>query len=550
MRSPTRALLWAICHRHRAIVALIVGVTSVGRLMDASEQAAGVSPDDSSSVIVLCWMTAFTLLFGVFNYTEARGSAGIGGFPRRLFVLPVSTLRLVTVPMLTGVAAIELLYVSWLGTLSRGGSTSPLFVAALLGALMVFYQAALWTLDRLGAARLVVVGALAIAMYLVALLPSWPPTPPPPWRTEPAIAVTVVGAALAVFLFAWRHVASLRAGGAGRRRRFGLELAMASLGTLVPTRSQAFRTPHAAHFWYEWRTSGLVLPALVLGVLLIVLMPASWLTRNSAADSWALLIATLAMPAALAVPVGMAFSRPTFWSEDMSLPAFVAVRPLTDEDLVVVKVRVAMASTLLSWLLVLAFLVTWLSLWANLDGLSRFAIQLWAFHGHSAIRVYGIATLIVSAAIVLTWRSLVSRLWSGLLGDRRLFVASVTAIVVAGIASMVLDATRLPGWILENPDRMAGAVWVLAVLVIAKGWLAAFAWRSISRSRAGRYLLVWTVGTTCLGVLGVVVWDVMRIYVPLDVARFNSLVILLALLAVPLGRLGLAPFCLARNRHR
>jgi hypothetical protein len=38
--------------------------------------------------------------------------------------------------------------------------------------------------------------------------------------------------------------------------------------------------------------------------------------------------------------------------------------------------------------------------------------------------------------------------------------------------------------------------------------------------------------------------------VPVDVERSRSLTILLALLAVPLWRIGLAPSFLARNRHR
>jgi hypothetical protein len=45
-------------------------------------------------------------------------------------------------------------------------------------------------------------------------------------------------------------------------------------------------------------------------------------------------------------------------------------------------------------------------------------------------------------------------------------------------------------------------------------------------------------------------WGVVRVYVALDIYRFQSLMILAALLAVPLGRVGLAPSCLARNRHR
>jgi hypothetical protein len=47
--------------------------------------------------------------------------------------------------------------------------------------------------------------------------------------------------------------------------------------------------------------------------------------------------------------------------------------------------------------------------------------------------------------------------------------------------------------------------------------------------------------------LSVELW---RTYVPIDVDRLRSVVILLALMVVPLARVGLAPSWLARNRHR
>ena len=88
-----------------------------------------------------------------------------------------------------------------------------------------------------------------------------------------------------------------------------------------------------------------------------------------------LLLGALATPIVLAVPVGMAFCKPTFWSEDLAVPAFVAVRPLSAEDLVAIKLKVAAVSAVLSWLCVLVFLAVWLSSWANLDSVSQFAIS-------------------------------------------------------------------------------------------------------------------------------------------------------------------------------
>jgi ABC-type glutathione transport system ATPase component len=54
------------------------------------------------------------LLFSVFSYTDSGGSRGFATFPQRLFILPVSSLRLVSTPVLAGIVATELLYLLWL----------------------------------------------------------------------------------------------------------------------------------------------------------------------------------------------------------------------------------------------------------------------------------------------------------------------------------------------------------------------------------------------------------------------------------------------------
>jgi len=544
MRSPTYALVWEIWQRNRLEVAAITGLTVVGRLLDVSDAASS----ESSPVVNLLAMCSFVLLFGIFNYTDSSGSRGLGRFPERLFLLPVSSLRLVTLPVVTGIAAVELLYLLWLGPLSRGGSTSPMFVGALFAALMVCYQAALWTLDRLGALRLVVIGALAFAIFSVGILPSFPPTPPPLWRSESTLTALVSGLAVIAFLIAWRYIVGLRCG--ERRRAIQLEGVITAAAHVFPAKQKPFASPTAAHFWFEWRCSGRALPVLVGGVLVVVVAPLTWFVRDDGGASLRLLAGTLAMPIVLAIPVGMAFAKPTFWSEDVSLPPFVAVRPLSNEDLVAIKVRVAVASVAAAWLLVLSFLVVWLSLWANLDSLSQFAMQLWAFHGHSVAAVYAIGALVAIAGMFLTWRFLVCRLWSGLSGRRPLFVASVLSVVVAIAAGVAFDVAEMPQWLLGDPARMTAVVWVASFAVTLKYWLAAYSWRRVSAHYARQYLLIWGAGTACLLMLGILLWGVVRIYVAMDIYRFQALMILVALLALPLGRLGFAPNSLAHNRHR
>lgn len=544
MRSPTTALLWEIGQRHRWTIGGIAALTLAGRLIDGAHLT-GPAADEASAVTTLCGMFAFLLLFSVFTYTESDGGPGLGRFPQRLFTLPVSSLRLVAIPVLTGILAIEFLYLVWADPLSRGGATSPLFVAILLAALMVFYLAVLWTCTRAGSLRLVIIGAIAVGLFAVGMLPSFPPTPPPQWRSEAALAASAVGLALITFVLTWAHVAWVRAGGG--RSRFRLDSVVGRIADALPTSRNPFSSAAAAQFWFEWRGSGIVLPVLVAGVVLLVIAPISWLASSDARYTLWLLIGALATPIVLAIPVGLAFSKPTFWSEDLAVPAFVAVRPLSSHDLVAIKVKVASASAVLSWLVVLAFLAVWLSAWANLDRVSRLATQL--FQGYSAGAVFGFAVLIPVAGMFLTWRSLVSHLWSGLSGMRPLFIVSVVA-VVALVTAVPLHAGRVLFWLVPDPARFAPVIWIIVIAVIAKCAIAAYAWRGVPPRYRRVYLLIWLAGTASLVAFGIVVSGMLRPYPPFDVGGLRMAFILLALLAVPLARVGLAPLSFTRNRHR
>jgi hypothetical protein len=549
MRSPTTALLWEIWEQHRSTVAAIAGLTVVGRLVDFLEtQDRTAGPDDSSPLTTLLAMVAFLLIFAVFNYTESGGNRGVGRFPRRLFTLPVTSLRLVAVPVLAGITSIELLYLMWMGPMSRGGSTTVPFVGVLLAAFIVFYLSALWTLERAGSLRLVLLGLLVIVVFAIGILPSFPPSPPPLWRSEIVLATLLAGVAVVAFLLSWRHVARLRAGGGRRAQR--AESVFSWMAETTTARKNAFATRAAAQFWFEWRSAGIVLPALVGAVLLVVVMPMSWLARGSAEDTVRLLLAALAAPAVLAVPVGMAFSKPTFWSEDLAVPASVAVLPLSSEDLVAIKVKVAAMSAVAAWLVLLVFLAVWLSSWGNLDALNRLGNQLWALHGRSVAAVYGIAVLVAFTGVFLTWRFMVSRLWSGLSGNRRLFEGSAIFTVFLVIAAIASDGDRLPGWLLEDPARLAPLVWIAAVAVVAKYAIALYAWRGVTARYLRVYLLIWLAGTASFLALGLVLWGIARTHPPLDADRVRSFVVLLAFLAIPLARVGLAPSSLERNRHR
>jgi hypothetical protein len=145
---------------------------------------------------------------------------------------------------------------------------------------------------------------------------------------------------------------------------------------------------------------------------------------------------------------------------------------------------------------------------------------------------------------------LATRLWSGLSGRKLMLAGTVVSPPGLLIAGVLLDEYDWPTWLMADPARLTPLAWLGAILVVAKYGIAARAWRDVSPGRVRAYLFIWCAGTVTFLALGLVVWNVMRIYVPFDPDRMRSVIILLALLGMPLARVGLAPITLARNRHR
>ena len=92
------------------------------------------------------------------------------------------------------------------------------------------------------------------------------------------------------------------------------------------------------------------------------------------------------------------------------------------------------------------------------------------------------------------------------------------------------------------PVRIAS--WILCALVILKYWTAVFSWKQITPRRTWQYLLVWSCATLCLLSLAIMARP------PFDMARQFYVYLLVALWLVPMARFGIAPRCLALNRHR
>jgi hypothetical protein len=441
------------------------------------------------------------------------------------------------VPILLGVVSVELLYLCWMGRIGGKGATGSVFIAVLLGAFMVVYETLMWTLASFGPLRLVAVGLTGIVFFAIGLLPSTVWSDVSPWPLQELLTALTAALAVAAFLVAWKFIARRRSGGGiGRTRSLpGMDMVASAL----PRRTQQFASPEAAHFWFEWRSGGIALPVLVGGLLLLALGPLSWLLKDDPAATVRVLAATLSMPALLAIPIGVAFSKPMFWSEDLSIPAFFAIRPLSSGELVLIKMKVAALAAAISWLLILVFLAVWLPLWADLDALGRLE------------GVWRTAALFALASMFLTWRFLVRGLWSGLSGNRRLYFACGITAVFSPIAIAVVSSEIDPGWILEDPGRLVSLLWIGTIALAVKYGIAAQSWRRAGSPHVRRFmLLVWLAATTFAVTLSLLFWRTLRPLLPPDAYRIQALLILVALLAVPVARLLIAPSFLARNRHR
>jgi len=545
MRSPVVTLAWDIWLRNRTLIQVAVAIVVFSCLLNAVVPELGGKTVAEMLNFHLA-VAALLLVLSIFGYTEFNPQKGTTGFPNRLFVLPVTTVKLVAVPVVLGVAALELLIVAWTVFVLPPTERS-IWIAIQLGVYMVMYQTILWTLGSLKSLRLLVVGLTGVVMISLRIFPSIRRLP------DTTAMGLLAGVAVASFLISWIYVARERSG--ARLRLISVNSIVATASDRMPARQgKAFRSPHAAQFWFEWRRSGHVLPTLVCALLVLVIGPLSWYLRDDGSGSFRVLVAVILMPPMLALPIGKAFSKADFWSKELSLSAFIAVRPLSTVDIVAVKLRVAAASTAISWLIVFTFLSLWLPLWAKLDSLVTLRGTLWMMYGHRLYPQYAIAALLIIASILLTWRFLVGGMWLGLSGNTRVFAFSAFPYVVVPllvVPGLLIFDEPIQSWLLENTRQwLPVAVWIAAAGLVIKLWLAAFSWRAVPLKYLRQYLPLWLVGSACLIALAFLTGDVLALVLPEDTYRVRNLLTLIGLQIIPLARLGLAPSFLDKNRHR
>jgi hypothetical protein len=244
------------------------------------------------------------------------------------------------------------------------------------------------------------------------------------------------------------------------------------------------------------------------------------------------------------VATGVRKSNP-HGSDASEMSPFVATRPLTSAALIAGKVRMAVWSTLATWLLLLVAIPVALTLSGTWPVVTERARQL--IDGVGAPRTVAVALLALGGLVASTWKQLVQGLYVGLSG-REWLIRSSACVTLA----FLIFIEPIVAWIRGSSDvRVAlwnALPWILAVLVAVKVSAAAWVATRLDRTRLLSEGALVT-GAACwlvavLALYAVLVWLTLGPLIP------HYFLVLLAILAVPLARVSAAPLALAWNRHR
>lgn len=555
MRHPFAALIWEMWRSQRCACVSVLAAIPICAVfyrllpMRESELLRGVS--------FLPMAGSLFCLFIVFRRTESDPWNRSSGFPSRLFTLPVRTWVLVTCPMACGVAATTIVYFCWAKFVFEPiGHSMPLGWPCLyLAASMLCFQSIVWTLARFRMIRLIALGVCGtviatgwllfqrdISEGAITLLPAAWARWPMPGRLLISLVLLSCGACFSSF-FAVRNQRHL-----GRKHPFLFRKVIDAAENLWPRSRAPFSSPASAQSWLEWRRHGVLLPLVVAALLVLIMISTVAFGQLDVNGTVLTLSWMLAAPLAVAAAIGKGFGKLDLWSNDLAVPSFLAVRPMRSDEWIAAKLKVAALSTVASWSLVVGLVPVWFVY----RGDFRVLVGLW-----NSLEVIGgqsmpglLIALAVPVGAVLTWRMLVAGICIGMWGQRAAFLGSTclgfALVFLALQACLWFQSARPP---LHHFVRFSlWLPWVLNALFIVKISVAAWAWHSAIRRgavtpcTASWYFGCWFAGTGLLLLFIVLLVQ--------DVAWIRRLMIFLALLALPLARIGLATLALDRNRSR
>lgn len=509
------------------------------------------SPGDRELFLVLGYQAgAFAVLqtLACFCHMEIDARRLQGGIPGHLFLKPVTTLRLVGLPMVYGGVAVVAVFLAWYGLVWRHAgfpAAQVPWVGLMLFSFTWSVQAVVWSSANLPwvaqIALVMLTAGLHVLVGLTAKVPAWIPAG---GRLALVATLLVCG-----FRLALAGVQRIRQGsweGAGQA---------GPAGNSGRGKFKRFRSAFWAQFWLEWQRQGRKLPlftGLGMGCFMLLDVAVGLVTHQSSegaatfGDSFTLLILNYALltPYICSLIMGSMLAQFDLSQPANEMPIFIAIRPLTNGGFVLAKLAMAAVSSLVTWLVVAGMIAVWL--------LARWHATLIPQVGNLIRYEPGVLMLWLASfllAVLLTWRNLVSGIWLGLSARPALiagydYLRAPFYLVLFGLFIKAKDDPTLRALLFDWLPWVGVAALALKLLVSG----AAFRW-GLRRKAITPGAIGWITGGWLLGgwYIAMLAWRVCAevhqpgMWVGIALAGFYLL---------PLAQLAIAPMALTWNRHR
>src|SRR5438105_170801 len=353
MRSPAAAVAWEFRQRHRwgliALIGYLVLLAAIKLVVITRALPINLdSPESFAFVVMVPLAATFTYSLAVFTFgLDGDLAARRSMYPVRLFSLPVTPAALSGLPMLYGTASMVIL---WLATrmfaLWPSGIVVPSIWPALMAAsLLAWTQALTWMPYPLPGLRIIVAVLWLGTIDTIAILALH-------FTVRESLMLVILAPQIPLAYVAARFaVARARRGDVPDWR--GAFVSPAKIAQVSSRRRRHFTSPASAQMWFEWRRYGRSLPAWV-GILLPFELVLLWAAGN-ASLVFTILLAVLLTPPFMATfaAAAVSSSNPNA-SDSYGVMPFIATRPLTNAELIAAKLKMAIWSTIVAWLLVLA----------------------------------------------------------------------------------------------------------------------------------------------------------------------------------------------------
>ncbi|HMJ92066.1 MAG TPA: hypothetical protein VK530_19750, partial [Candidatus Acidoferrum sp.] len=370
MRSPTRAILWEICARNRYALMFAFGVMPLCAVLVAATRwylvwSGRPLPDEigdpgplvlAVTATALLGLLSLASIFWSFSFTSVDERGRFGGFPVRLFTLPLFTRSAVAPPVFAGVMAVVAAYSVWvflLFILLGKGEPIPWQTVAwqvlVVATGFVSIQTLVWLLYPFRFGRMVIIAAVALVCFWLFV---WVPDMNFHQRPVAWFVAGTAGFAVSV-ASAFGAVSWERRGGWQNLGRFGFQVWSRA--------SRAFRSPAAAQLWFEWRRKG-IFGAACIGIgmsaaLMVWTVPESLMMQDPSeglprvpprielAIFWSLPLTAYIITLAF----GGAFGKSDPWGPEIAITSFHAGRPMSTAHLAFAKMRAAARMISLAW---------------------------------------------------------------------------------------------------------------------------------------------------------------------------------------------------------